>query len=112
MSIQEILAAVADGTLTAEAAAKLLPTPSVASKGISVRVSAKGAVSVYGLQSQFPVTLYAGQWERVFSEAKPLVEKCIEDNAHLVDLKTDSDAVKATKAAARLKAGIVAKKAA
>jgi len=112
MSVQEILAQVANGTLKAEDAAKLLPSSQAASKGISVRVSAKGAVSVYGLQAQFPVTLYAGQWERVFAEAKPLIEKCIAENAGLVDLKTDSDTVKAVKAAARLKAGIVAKKAA
>ena len=30
--------------------------------GTSLRISTKGAVSVYGLQ-RFPVTLYAEQWE-------------------------------------------------
>ena len=29
-----------------------------------LKVSAKGAISVYGLQ-RMPVTLYAGQWERI-----------------------------------------------
>lgn len=34
------------------------------SKGISLKVSAKGAVSVYGL-GRFPVTLYKEQWLRL-----------------------------------------------
>ena len=29
--------------------------------------AATGAISVYGLNKQFPVTLYAGQWERLFA---------------------------------------------
>ncbi len=32
---------------------------------ITYKVSAKGAVSAYGLNARFPVTLYAGQWERL-----------------------------------------------
>lgn len=31
-----------------------------------LKVSAKGAVSVYGL-GRFPVTLYQGQWEKLFA---------------------------------------------
>lgn len=38
------------------------------SKPISVKVSTKGAVSVYGLQ-RFPVTLYAEQWERLLAKS-------------------------------------------
>ncbi len=34
------------------------------SKGLSLRVSAKGGLSVYGL-GRFPVTLYREQWERL-----------------------------------------------
>ena len=36
--------------------------------GITPKVSAKGALSVYGL-GRFPVTLYRGQWEKLFTEA-------------------------------------------
>lgn len=32
--------------------------------GLDLRVSSKGAVSVYGLQ-RFPITLYANQWKRI-----------------------------------------------
>lgn len=33
---------------------------------VSCKVSEKGALSVYGL-GRFPVTLYKGQWENLFS---------------------------------------------
>ncbi len=37
-------------------------------RGISLKVSAKGAVSLYGL-GRFPVTLYKEQWTRVLDTA-------------------------------------------
>lgn len=39
-----------------------------ASKPLTLKVSAKGAVSVYGL-GRFPVTLYKEQWERLLDMA-------------------------------------------
>lgn len=36
---------------------------------ITFKVSKKGAVSAYGLNNQYPVTLYAQQWERLVAEA-------------------------------------------
>ncbi len=35
--------------------------------GLKMKVSQKGAVSVYGM-GRFPVTLYAEQWERIDQE--------------------------------------------
>lgn len=35
-------------------------------KGISFKVSEKGGLSVYGLNSRFPTTLYKNQWRKVF----------------------------------------------
>ena len=35
---------------------------------LTMKVSDKGALSVYGL-GRFPVTLYRGQWERLLDEA-------------------------------------------
>ncbi len=35
---------------------------------LRIKTSAKGAVSVYGLNSRFPLTLYANQWERLITE--------------------------------------------
>ena len=37
-------------------------------KGLSLKVSQKGGVSVYGL-GRFPVTLYKEQWERLLDMA-------------------------------------------
>lgn len=42
-----------------------------ASKGLSLKVSEKGAVSVYGL-GRFPVTLYKEQWEKLLSMAEDI----------------------------------------
>ncbi len=39
-----------------------------ASRSISLKVSSKGAVSLYGL-GRFPVTLYVEQWESVLAMA-------------------------------------------
>jgi len=39
-----------------------------APRGIQLKVSQKGAVSLYGL-GRFPVTLYKEQWERVLGMA-------------------------------------------
>ena len=38
------------------------------SKGLSMKVSEKGAVSVYGL-GRFPVTLYQEQWTKLLDRA-------------------------------------------
>lgn len=43
-----------------------------ASKGLSLKVSEKGAVSVYGL-GRFPVTLYKEQWEKLLSMADDIM---------------------------------------
>ena len=42
-----------------------------ASKGLSLRVTEKGAVSVYGM-GRFPVTLYKEQWLRLLDMAEEI----------------------------------------
>jgi hypothetical protein len=46
--------------------------------GISLKVSDKGAVSLYGM-GRFPVTLYKEQWLRVLANA-PQIEAFIHEN--------------------------------
>jgi len=41
------------------------------SKGISIKVSEKGAVSVYGL-GRFPVTLYQEQWHKLLDMSEDI----------------------------------------
>jgi hypothetical protein len=65
-----ILAQVAQGKITPEAAVAQLKTAPKSNGGsLSCKVSEKGAVSVYGLQ-RMPVTLYAEQWERLLAFAE------------------------------------------
>jgi len=47
-------------------------------KGISLKVSQKGAVSVYGM-GRFPVTLYKEQWLRLLDMSDD-IRKFIDDN--------------------------------
>jgi hypothetical protein len=54
------------------------------SKGISIRVSEKGGVSVYGL-GRFPVTLYKEQWNRLLDMADDIRAFIAE---HETELKT------------------------
>jgi hypothetical protein len=53
-------------------------------RGLSLKVSEKGAVSLYGV-GRFPVTLYKEQWLKVLG-MKDDIEKFLQDNAR--DLKT------------------------
>ena len=61
-------------TLKAELKEKKKNTP----KALSLKVSQKGAVSVYGL-GRFPVTLYPAQMQRLLS-IKEEIETFIEEN--------------------------------
>jgi hypothetical protein len=47
-------------------------------RGLSMKVSGKGAVSVYGL-GRFPVTLYKEQWARLLDVAED-IRSFIKDN--------------------------------
>jgi len=65
-SKEGVLKALAAGEIDVTTAATLLAAfePHAKAATITCKVSAKGAVSVYGLQ-RMPVTLYAEQWERL-----------------------------------------------
>ncbi len=51
-------------------------------KGLSIKVSEKGAVSVYGL-GRFPVTLYQEQWIRLLEMADEVRAFIKENEVHL-----------------------------
>jgi hypothetical protein len=57
------------------------------SNGNGIKVSEKGAVSVYGFQ-RFPVTLYAAQWLKLLDKAE-VIRKFIADNEHKLAKKQD-----------------------
>ena len=57
-------------------------------RSVSLKVSEKGGVSVYGL-GRFPVTLYKEQWTKLLAMADEIREFIAE---HEADLKTKPDA--------------------
>jgi hypothetical protein len=57
------------------------------SRGVSLKVSEKGGVSVYGL-GRFPVTLYKEQWARLLEMADDIRAFIRENDSRL---KTKSD---------------------
>jgi hypothetical protein len=52
------------------------------SRGISLKVSEKGAVSVYGL-GRFPVTLYKEQWVKLLAVADDILVFINENDSRL-----------------------------
>lgn len=56
----------------------------------SIKVSAKGAVSVYGL-GRFPVTLYASQWASLFNRKQDILA-FIDTHASELASKADTNA--------------------
>jgi ribosome-interacting GTPase 1 len=51
-------------------------------RGMSLKVSEKGALSVYGL-GRFPVTLYKEQWQKLLGMADEIREFLKENDAQL-----------------------------
>ena len=60
-----------------------------AKSNIRFKVAAKGGVSVYGLNSRFPVTLYAQQWTRLLASGSA-IEQFIDTNRDKLAFK-DTD---------------------
>lgn len=52
---------------------------------LTLKVSEKGAVSLYGM-GRFPVTLYGSQWERLLDNAV-VIREFLKDNANLLSVK-------------------------
>lgn len=90
-TVGEALAAMARGDVTVEAfqewdadrikAVEARARAAAAASGgvLRCKVSEKGAVSVYGLNAKWPITLYAQQWDRL-AEYLPTVKAFIGDN--------------------------------
>ena len=77
-------------TLKAEIAAKdaaLAAASQQPARKISMKVSEKGALSIYGL-SRFPVTLYRTQWERLLApDNVKAMQAFIQANTALLTVK-------------------------
>jgi hypothetical protein len=69
-------------------AAPPAPQKKAAAGPLSFKVSAKGAVSVYGL-GRFPVTLYYEQWKRLLGSLEPL-QAFLEENKSQLKSKEEA----------------------
>ena len=67
-NVASILDSLPDDERAEIEAAIAAPTPK-APRALSMRVSKKGCMSVYGVHTRFPVTLYANQWARLLDFA-------------------------------------------
>jgi hypothetical protein len=72
-------------TMTREQLLALVTTMQSNPRKLTMKVSDKGALSVYGL-GRFPVTLYRGQWERLLG-AQVEITAFIEANATTLTVK-------------------------
>lgn len=75
---------------------------------LTLKVSPKGAVSMYGINGRFPVTLYAEQWDRV-ADHSDQIKAFIAANSGLLGFKSDTAETLQTKERGRIAAGIVAR---
>lgn len=69
----------------AELVALVLAQQAQSQRKLTLKVSEKGAVSLYGM-GRFPVTLYGEQWERLLGEAEQ-IKAFIEVNRSLLSVK-------------------------
>ena len=74
-------------TLPAEVQAYIasLQAKAAAPRTLSLKVSEKGAVSLYGM-GRYPVTLYGSQWERLL-DASETIRAFLANNASLLSVK-------------------------
>jgi len=83
MNREEVLRKLAAGELSVSEAGELLADVEERNRGsLYCKVSAKGAISVYGLQ-RMPVTLYVEQWERLLGYADAIRQFAKEHDSQL-----------------------------
>lgn len=74
-----------EGKSSAELIALIEAMRKQAQRKLTLKVTEKGGVSLYGL-GRFPVTLYRGQWERLLDEAEG-IRTFIAINAGILSVK-------------------------
>lgn len=71
----------------AELIAKIVAMQASAQRKLTLKVSKRGAVSLYGM-GRFPITLYSTQWDKVLGEAEA-IKAFIETNANILSTGKD-----------------------
>lgn len=75
-----------EGKSQAELLAIIAAMQQQSQRKLTLKVSEKGAVSLYGL-GRFPVTLYGSQWERLLGEVEQ-IKTFLRVNASLLSVKS------------------------
>lgn len=84
MSLVEMMMILQDMTQE-QLIAKIVAMQAAGQRKLSLKVSDKGAVSLYGL-GRFPVTLYGTQWDKLLGEAEH-IKAFMESNRALLSTK-------------------------
>ena len=105
---EEVLAQVAAGTANVEQAVAWMENQGRQKYRLTFKVAEKGGISVYGLQRQYPVTLYPEQWAALMEQldalktfiAKPETQAACKINQAAAKVAKAAETAKTTKAAA------------
>lgn len=76
----------ADNALDAYADRRVAAAAAPVARNITCKVSEKGAVSIYGLNARFPMTLYVGQLAKLAPQFAGICKFAV-DNANKLSLK-------------------------
>lgn len=68
MTEREIQFAMETGSISIADGLALMKDLKTEQPALKLKVSKKGCLSIYGLTSRFPVSLYPNQWERIFAQ--------------------------------------------
>ena len=93
--VQEIMA---QNAKLVAANAALAASVANSAKPIYMKVSEKGAASLYGL-GRMPVTLYKGQWEKLFANEE-MIKQFLADNVATLSDKANAKAASVAEKAA------------
>jgi hypothetical protein len=96
---EQVLAKVASGEATVDQAVAWMEANAQQKYRLSFKVAEKGGISVYGLQRQYPVTLYSEQWQALFDQLDTL-KAFIAKPETVASCKMNQAKAKAEKAAA------------
>lgn len=86
MTNKEIKALLEQGLSHDELLAQLTKQTERSEQGLTFKVGEKGGVSIYGLNTRFPMTGYAEQWMKILDVADAL-RKFIVDNQATLSFK-------------------------
>lgn len=85
-----LLEKVAKGEITVDEAAKLAAADDKPGN-LTLKISEKGCVSIYGLNARFPISAYAEQWVRIFSAKDEILAKCQEALDHFDSKRPEAE---------------------